>query len=271
MRRSAFIVAITVLPAGIQPAKAIDIESLFGHTVRLEGEYPERALKIDGRELHRNAILLFDQVIIVNGVPALIGSSSDGGNMCDGTPFVVSFPVDGKPRFDGPIDACANIGHEVYEDRIVFSTNNIPGKGREQWSWTPADGLKELGDMAFVAEDKSGWQALRERSFQHPSDALKNAEIAAALKSLLGSDFEAFQEIITGTGGGEFKSDDYVGTTCTAHMCMEEEAFLFLSAKDRQAFAAWKPYERKIVVHPPVKQWPEKAKQELRAWAEKWK
>lgn len=239
--------------------------------MRVEGEYPERALKIDGRELHRNAILLFDGLIIVSGVPALIGSSSNGGNACDSSPFVVSFPPEGKPRFDGPIEACAYIQHEFFADKIVFSTNNIPGKGREHWSWTPADGLKELGVVAFIPEDESGWQALRERSFQHPSDALKNAEIAETLKTLLGADFEAFQEIITGTGGGEFKSDDYVGTTCTAHMCREEEALLFLSSKDRQAFAAWKPYEKKIVVYPPVTQWPEKAKQELRAWAEKWK
>jgi len=54
-------------------------------------------------------------------------------------------------------------------------------------------------------------------------------------------------------------------------MCREQEALLFLSAKDRRAYAAWKPHQKKIIVHPPVKQWPEKAKQELRAWAETWK
>lgn len=271
MRRNSCMLAMAILVAGSEAAKAIDVESLFGHSVRIEGEYPERALKIDGRELHRNAILLFDELAIVNGVPALIGSSGDGGNACDGSPFVVSFPPGGKPRFDGPIEACAYIQHEVFPDKIVFSTNNISGQGREQWSWTVADGLKEMGIVPFVAEDKAGWQALRERSFQHPSDALKNAEIAGALQSLLGPDFETFQDIITGTGGGEFKSDDYVGATCTPHMCREVEALLFLSAKDRQAFAAWKPYEKKIVVRPPVDRWPEKAKQELRAWAEKWK
>lgn len=271
MRRSSSLGAIAIVIAGVQPAMAIDIENLFGHAIRVEGEYPELALKIDGRELHRNAIFHFDELIIVNGVPALIGSSSDGGNACDGAPFVVSFPPGSKPRFDGPIETCAYIKHEVFEDRIVFSTNNIPGKGQEQWSWTPADGLKELGVVPFVAEDNSGWQVLRERSFQHPSDALGNAEIAQTLKALLGSDFNAFQEIVTGTGAGEFKSDDYVATTCTPHMCREQEALLFLSAKDRRAFAAWKPYEQKIIVHPPVNQWPEKAKRELRLWAEKWK
>lgn len=106
MRRRSSILAIAILVAGIAPAQAIDVQNLFGHTVRVEGEYPERALKIDGRELHRNAILLFDGLIIVSGVPALIGSSSNGGNACDSSPFVVSFPPEGKPRFDGPIEAC---------------------------------------------------------------------------------------------------------------------------------------------------------------------
>lgn len=271
MARELLFLACAIVIADSWPAKAIDIESLFGHTIRIEGEYPERTLKVDDRELHRNALLLFDGLFIVDGVPALIGSSSNGGNACDGTPFVVSFPPGGRPRFDGPIEACAYIGQEVSDERILFSTNNIPGQGREQWAWTPADGMKELGVAAFVPDDKSGWQALRERSFEHPSDALKNADIAATIKSLLGADFEAFQAIITGTGSGEFKSDDYIGRTCTPHMCREQEALLFLSAKDRRAYAAWKPHQKKIIVHPPVKQWPEKAKQELRAWAETWK
>ncbi|APG93456.1 hypothetical protein [Sinorhizobium americanum] len=169
MRRSISVVAIAVFIAGVQSANAIDIESLFGHTVRIEGEYPERALKLDDRELHRNAILHFDELVIVDSIPALIGSSSNGGNACDASPFVISFSTGGKPRFDGPIEGCAQIGREVFEDKVVFSTNNIPGKGREQWSWTPAGGLKELGVVAFVPEDQSGWQALRERAFEHPS------------------------------------------------------------------------------------------------------
>jgi hypothetical protein len=88
---------------------------------------------------------------------------------------------------------------------------------------------------------------------------------------LAGSDFARFEKILTGTGGGSFKGDDYVGTACTPHMCGEEEAFLFLSAGDRKVFAAFKLYEHKIVVYPPVNQWPAKPKSELREWASKWK
>lgn len=80
----------------------------------------------------------------------MIGSSSNGGNACDGSPFIVSFPLGGKPRFDGPIEACANIGHDVFKAKIMFSADNMLGHGREQWSWTPAGGLKGLGVAASV-------------------------------------------------------------------------------------------------------------------------
>lgn len=262
---------VAVVLVSVIPANAADLDRMFGHTISVEGEHPDRVIKIDGRETHKNAILSFQEMIIIDGVPALIGSSSNGGNACDGTPFVVSFPQGGRPRFDGPLEACAIIHHEVLEDKVVFSTNDIPGQGRERWSWTPEEGFKELGVTAFAPDDKSGWQALRERSFQHPSDVLKNAEISATLKSLLGQDFDTFQKIITGTGSGEFKNDDFVGETCSAHRCGDEEALLFLSAKDRQPYVAWKPDGQKIVVHPPVQKWPEKARQELRWWANKWK
>lgn len=80
----------------------------------------------------------------------------------------------------------------------------MPGRGTQRWSGSPSEGLQALEDVAFAPKETSGWQALRERSFQHPEDALDNNAIAADVKAIAGADFRTFQEIITETGSGEF-------------------------------------------------------------------
>lgn len=270
MIRKAIVAAIATLVPVIT-ASAVDVGQMFGHSIEIVGDYPDRIIRINGREMHKNAILTFDELVLVSGVPALIGNSSNGGNACDGTPFVISFPSGGNPRFDGPIEACAIINYTLRHDGIDFSTKDVPGQGTRRWSWSPSEGLQALEDVAFAPKDTTGWQALRERSLQHPADALNNIAIAADVKALLGADFGTFQEIITGTGSGEFRGADYIGQTCTPHMCREQEALLFLSAEEKQVYAAWKPLDQKIEVRPPVGQWPEAAKRELRAWAKTWK
>lgn len=56
-------------------AHAIDIKKINGHSISLGELDYEKILKIDGREMHRNAIILFDEMTTVSGVPIIIGSS----------------------------------------------------------------------------------------------------------------------------------------------------------------------------------------------------
>ncbi|MGR6430454.1 hypothetical protein ACU5AY_05990 [Rhizobium sp. PAMB 3174] len=253
------------------PARAAEIDRLFGHQITVEGENPERVLAVDGRRMLTDAIIFLDEVAVVDGVPVLIGSRSAGGNACEGTPFVMSFPKDGAVRLDGPIEECAAIVSNVEFQRILFSTGEVPGRATRQWQWTPKGGLTELAAVEFSPDSTKGWETLRERQIEHPSDVLRYGGIADHMANLLGQDLPAFEAIITGVGGGAFKGDDYVGSACTRHMCGDEEALVFLSAAERQAYIAWKPSGQKILVRPPVGQWPEKAKVELRNWASKWK
>jgi hypothetical protein len=251
-------------------AGAVEVAKFFGHSITVDGEYPELALKIDGRKVHTDAILRFDELVTIDGIPTLIGNSSNGGNACDGTPFMISFPANANPRFDGPIEACAYVQYQITAKNIVFSTNNIPGEGAERWVWTPAGGIRKLADEPFSLKAGTGWNALRERTFDHPADVFNNAEISKDIEHLLGDRFSEFEKIMVGTGSGQFKGSDFVASACTAHMCGMQEGIVFLSAEDRQVFAAWKPYNQNIVVFPSVKQWPEKARLELKKWAGKW-
>lgn len=252
-------------------AQAVELEKIAGHTVEIKERDFEKVLSIDGRELHTNQIIFLDDIYAFGGTVVVVGTSSGGGNACDGSPFVVSFPEKGAPRIDGPLDSCAPVSHTVDGTSLLFSTANIPGRDTERWQWTVDRGIAPLDPVAFQPDAASGWSNLRERTFTHPSDAFKNAEIAASFKMVLGSDFTRFQQLMSGVGSGAFKGDDFVGSACRPHACLDEAGLIFLSSSDRRVYAAWKPDGGKIAVFPsPVKDWPEKARAELKEWARQW-
>ncbi len=136
---------------------------------------------------------------------------------------------------DGPLDSCAYITHEVVNDKVVFSSPNLPGKGQDKWEWTAEAGLKSKGTTEFKASDSSGWNALREQAISYPWDVFSNIEISDQIKQLLGGDFDKYQEILTGVGSGEYLNGDYSGQSCTPHSCTFEEAIIFLSYSDKRS------------------------------------
>lgn len=253
------------------PAAALDLGKIAGHTVEIGEKDFEKVLTVDGRKLHTDQIIFLDDVYAFDGTVAVVGTSSAGGNACAGSPFVLSFPGKGAPRMDGPIGTCVSVSWAVEGQSLVFSTVNIPGRETERWQWTAEGGIAQLASIAFKPDAGSGWANLRERAFTHPSDAFGNGGIAESLREVLGSDYEHFQELMTGVGSGKFQGDDFVGTACRPHACPDESGMIFLSSADRRAYVAWKPEGKKIAVYPsPVQEWPEKARAELREWAKQW-
>lgn len=244
---------------------------MFGHHVVVLQKDFEHVLSLDGREVLKDAIINIEDIRVIAGVPAIIGYSSQGGNTCDGSPFVVSFPTDGKPRVDGPLESCYPVNADVQTDKIVFSTRALPNSPGKTWSWTPKDGLAKSEDRQFVADTSKGWSSLREKTATHPSDLLSYGEIAAQINDLLATEKQVYSDIILGVGSGSFEGDYFVGSSCTRHMCNEQEAMLVAAIQEKKVFLAWKLSGEKIVVRPPVKEWPDKAKVALREWAAKWK
>lgn len=260
----------TIWPCVSLAADGLGVERLFGHNVSITGPFQEEELKIDGRVIHKNAFLSLDEVTIIDGVPVAVGKSSPGGNSCDSSYFILSFPKGDAPRFDGPVESCYPTTYELRDGEIIISTKDIPGEGRSSWKWTLDRGIEPLAKVAFKPKN-NGWEALRERRLQHPGELLANGAISAELRAMLGARFDEFQITLNGVGSGSFENDDWVGHSCTRHMCGDEEALVFLSSYDRKTYLAWKPSGERIFVSPAVKEWPEKAKSHLRSWASKWK
>ncbi|MDR1827577.1 MAG: hypothetical protein LBR29_04555 [Methylobacteriaceae bacterium] len=249
------------------PAMAVDVDKFFSHSVELKGEAnTEKKLMVDGREVHANWHIGFDDVVLVGGVPVLVGWSGDGGNLGCSAPFVLSFPADGAVRFDGPMDECAPVDHQLKGHAVVFSQSPRPNRDGRQWIWTPAEGFRESGKIPFTYKTEDGWQVLRERSISHPGDLMEYRNIVDALKQQVGAAFDDYQAMLLGTGSGEYMGDDFYGHACTPHNCGTEEAVLFASARNKRFYTAWTTDGKTVFIRPDVSQWPGKARQELTKW-----
>lgn len=264
------VVSVLMGPFGVATAAVFEMKMFGHHVVVLQRDF-EQVLTIDGREVLKDAILNIEDIHLISGTPTIVGSLSAGGNACDAAPFVVSFPRDANPRVDGPIESCRPVKLEVLPDQLTFATTALPNSPGDTWTWTPTSGFAKSGKQDFVADTSKGWPELREKTVSHPGELLSFGEVGAQINELLGSEKEAYSDIILGVGSGSFDGDYFIGSACTRHMCHEEEALLVASIQEKQVFLAWKPSGEKIVVRPSVKQWPKRAKAALREWAATWK
>ncbi len=262
-----------ILSMAASAATAADFDmSLFGHQVEVSRTGDEQyKLKIDGIAVLTNYYVDLEQMNIVGGVPVIVGTSSAGGNACEGSPFIVSFPKGEQPKVDGPIDSCYTVKVTVNVDSITLATPALPNKPGQKWTWTPVDGLKEIKGDQYVPDSSKGWVQLREKTVGHPSALYDYAVIGAEIDRLAGTDKALVSDILMGVGSASFHGDLLVGTSCSRHMCNEQEAVVVADIPTKAVYLAWKPSGQKIKVNPPVTVWPEKAKAELRSWAAKWK
>ncbi|CAN7373895.1 MULTISPECIES: hypothetical protein [Rhizobium] len=249
----------------------LDMQLFDHHVVITKGSDSQDSLRIDDREVLKDYYVDIDEMHVIDGMAVAVGTSSAGGNACEGSPFVVSFPRGQNPRIDGPLDSCFPVTVKASERELTLSTPATPNRSGQKWRWTASNGFKEIQGDTFVADASKGWDQLRERSVTHPAGLLGYAEVAAEINRLAGADKALVNDILLGVGSGEFKGDLFVGTSCSRHMCTDQEAVVVADLASRTVFLAWKPSGQKIKVNPDVKVWPEKAKAELRQWAAKWK
>jgi len=264
------IASVAIFSALIASARADELRA-FGHDLSLlKNSDMQTVLRVDGRQIHENQYVTFEEIAVVAGIPVVVGSSSPGGNACEGSPFVISFPADKAPRLDGPIDSCRLIRYEIEADRIVFTTPASATNPGQAWEWTPA-GFEKGPSVAFSPDRTKGWDELRSREVDHPADLLSYGEVADQIFSLLGSDRDDVLPIVEGVGSAEYRGDFLVGSSCLPHSCSLIEQITVASLQDRRVFVAWKLEDKPIVVRPAVGDWPSEARRALAEWARKWK
>jgi hypothetical protein len=246
--------------------------SHFGHKFDISaGDGDDKAVLIDGKAVGRAEEISIDQTATIDGVGVAILSLSPGGNACDGDVLVVSFPKDKPFRADTLNSECREITPAVHDRDIHFSVEPTPSRGGWRWIWTPDKGVGARIDLPYRTDPEKNWANLRASRVSHPADLFKFADIGRQLRHLIGGDFDDVIAIIDGVGSGEFQGDYFVGTSSLPHMAEETGALIVADPQRRRVFIAWKAENKKIVVRPHVREWPETPRGILKDWAEPWR
>lgn len=264
--------ALLLCLAGAASADTLALD-LFGREFKLGPDDEDdtmTALSIDGDDLITGYVVHLERIDILNGVPFIVGGTGSGGNICELAPFVISLPQ-GKPaRVDGPIGDCDGISYDVRADAIVFTDSAYPGETQRVWTWTPAEGMRREERVA-EAGTGSGWDALREGSASHPADMLRTADVSALMMARVGPKNESlYREHLKGIGSIERQGGMVTSASCRKFDCEDAGQLTVFDLETRTVFVALKPVGGKIMVFPPVKEWPREAREALKTWAEPW-
>ncbi|MGJ5179388.1 hypothetical protein ACQR16_15960 [Bradyrhizobium oligotrophicum] len=261
----ALLILFCLLP-GIAFAKPVKTE-LFGHSIEIKVVEPDsnEALLVDGKQLLTKPIIDLEENGRIGVTDFVIGSVSDGGNMCDGSPFVLRFPANEPVRLDGPLDSCRTVEHKIGPDRIVFTTPASPTERGERWTWT-ASGFGPAQELKSKSAAK-GWDTLGRGAIYNPVDLLGYAELAKALKAAVSNArYADLRRILDGPGSVRYDGKIFIGKACQAHSCTTTSALVVMDAATKRVAVAMRDENKPLLIVPADAQWPAAAQDELANW-----
>jgi hypothetical protein len=264
--------AILILCLSTQFALASSTNiKVFGHDLEIysKAQGDNEQLTIDKKPLLKEQYIEIKEIGALENTGFAIGSTSAGGNACEGSLFVLSFAAKEPTRIDGPLDTCGPVEYKVEKDRIVFEVRATPNGDGARWVWTtsgfgPAEALK------FAPIGGTGWTDLRSRSIQHPGDLLKHAEFSKQLTRLLGVQYSSFKRVVNGPGAVHYDSNVMIGEACQSHSCDDTSVLVAIDIASQKLAVALKDANKPIMIVPRDSDWPEAATAYLRRWRTKW-
>lgn len=271
MTRGIFLFLLCLLPQ-IASAEGVSLK-IFGHQLEVysKSQDDENVLMVDKKELLKNAHIDVGEVGLLANTGFAIGTTSAGGNMCDETLFVLSFVQGAPARIDGPLDSCRPLKYRVERDRIVVEEPAAPGFDGSRWTWTN-NGFSPPETVKFTVARGKGWNALRSRSIQHPSDLLGHEEFVVQFAKLLGqSRYSSLPPIITGPGSIRYEGDVFIGQACQAHSCDDTSVLTAIDIASQKVAVALKDGGNPPFVSPQDADWPAAAKNQLSKWRANWR
>jgi hypothetical protein len=228
-----------------------------------------KSLKVNGEILHENYLISLEEIITIDDRKVLLGSSHEGGNMCESQYFLLYVSREGSVKFDGPLDSCVRFEYTIDKSEIIFKEPEAPGKIGTTWIWKPDAGLTSKDDVHYKPDSNNGWDALQRNGIDHPATLFSYPEIESEISELLGESYNTYRDILT-VGNGTLEDGYYFGQACMAHNCDVTGAIIIADFSKRTVFLAWKPEKEKIAVRPPVSDWPSVYRKRLASWAKQW-
>lgn len=257
-----------------QPALAYPVAlTLFGHKVSVwtKVRYAPEELTVDQKSMLTSPFIGFEEIGILGTTGFAIGSTSDGGNACEGSLFVLSFVENAPARLDGPLDTCGPLEYKIEGDQIIFENPASPTGNGKRWVWT-RNGFGSPEILTFAPSKQSGWNALRSRSIQHPSELLNYTDLGAQLTKLVGAErTSSLGRLLSGPGSIQYDGTVVIARACQRHSCDDTDVLVALDLASRTSMVALKDQAAPLLVSPSDAVWPDQAKPFLRQWRAKWR
>jgi hypothetical protein len=263
---AALTVAILPLAAMAEPGSI----SALGHQISVRtSPGGNELLEVDNRVLLSDLHIDIQETGVLGGIAFAVGERNEGGNVCEGSIFIVSMPSQDFARLDGPLDSCEIGSYHVEAEQIVVTTPASGSHDGKRWVWTPA-GFSAPSPVKFVPKQGDAWGAITQKLISHPSELMEYREFAERLISVLGAVRPAYLRIADGPGSVKYEGDILLAEACQSHACDSTALLVAMDPMSRQVFLAVKDTDQRKFVVPDARDWPKVVQSRLRSWQARW-
>ncbi|WP_074119449.1 hypothetical protein [Bradyrhizobium sp. AS23.2] len=245
--------------------------TVFGNKLEIyKNKEGDELLTVDGKKLVTEHYVNIAEIGTIGAAGFAIGTTSPGGNACEGSLFILSFVEKEPVRIDGPLDTCGPVTYKTEKQRIVVETPAMPGANGARWTWT-VNGFGPAEALKFAASTGNGWNMLRSRSIDHPVDLLRHTEFTAQLRKLLGpAAYATLPRLLSGPGSVKYNGNVVMADACQAHSCDDTSVLIVIDIGSQKLMVALKDTDRPPIVAPWVAGWPAATVADLGSWRRRW-
>ena len=242
---------------------------LGGKTLELatSGESRMQA-KIDGEILEEDAFIEIENSLDDGKTGAAVLLVSDGGNGCPGNYVVISVDEQGKAAATEPFGTCSdNAETRAEQGAITVRFPPIGGRDGTVYRWSFAKGLEQPAAEAFQPKPGTGWANANELIGKYPWEALDNADVLAAFKTLLGSDYNTFTSYFGKGDPMDSTAEGVIVGDCFDDSAEDSTNLLIgIDPAGKKVFAAMQDGGEAPRLYPPKEQWPASLQDKLKQW-----
>ena len=245
-------------------------------TVKLGGKTIEFATtadsrmqaKIDGEVLEEDAYIEVEASFNAGDKGAAVLLVSDGGNGCPGNYVVLSVDDKGQAAVTDPFGTCSDTA-EASADKGIITVRFAPIGGRDGtiYHWSFAKGLEPALAEPFQPKPGTNWANANDLIGKYPWEALDNADVLAAFKTLLGPDFNTFTAYFGKGDPMDATADGVIVGDCFDDSAEDSTNLLVgIDPATKQVFAAMQDGGEAPRLYPAKEQWPAGLADKLKQW-----
>jgi len=224
--------------------------------------------KIDGEVVEEDVYIEVETAFDDGTVGAAVLLVSDGGNGCPGNYVVVSVDDKGKAVATDPFGTCSDTA-ETSTDKGIITVRFPPLGGRDGtvYRWSFAKGLEQPVAEPFQPKPATSWSNANDLIGKYPWEALDNADVYAAFKTLLGPDFQTFTDYFGKGDAMDATAEGVIVGDCFDDSAEDSTNLLIgIDPANHKVYAAMQDGGEAPRLYPPMEQWPASLQEKLKQW-----